>query len=210
VTYAYTQENRLEHPHRYMYTPFEGLTFLEAFLENRQLFLSRYDLKADTGIHSLHDDYLGLNLTSQAQAHVKAFQLDEPVVTIDLLNAVVQAQIDQVEHQETKHWLDRLVQRFEVNKKIFVTYLPGFRKGEGAADVLELYWKLAVALYLQYESCHGLKYLSTALKITDLLCSVPFQQLSVAIPDCRMNILLQAEIRMVKALMREKINGLPT
>lgn len=208
MIYAYTRENRLEHPHRYMYTPFEGFAFLDAFLENRQTQLARYPDGFQPAEQSLRDHCAGLMPASRDRQSLSAFNLDEPVVTQNLLDAILQAQLARDEASETKGWLDRLVQRFEVSKKIFETYLPGFRKGEGAADELRLYWQFGVALYLQYEDGSGLKYLSTALKITDLLCSLPFQQLSAAMTDRETAMLLQAEIRLVKELIGKKINGL--
>lgn len=208
MTYAYTRENRLEHPHRYMYTPFEGPALLDAFLENRQTHLARYHDVSQPPEQSLRDNCSCLMPASRDRQSLSVFSLDESVVTQNLLDAIIQAQIARDEESETKGRLDLLVQRFEVSKKVFVTYLPGFRKGEGAADELRLYWKFVVALYLQYEDGACLKYLSTALKITDLLCSLPFQQLSDAITDREMAMLLQAEIRLVKELIRKKVNGL--
>ena len=208
MTYVYTQENRLEHPHRYIYTPFEGIAFLEAFLENRQTFLSRYVDGEESGADSLRDACVGLGWATGARDSLMKFSLDEPVVTEDLLNTIIRAQIEGRVESETKIWLDRLVQRFEVSKKIFVTYLPGFRKGDGAMDDLRLYWQLGTALYLQYEQGAGLKYFSTALKITDLLCSVPCQQLAEKIDSREMAILLQAEFRLVKELIRKKVHDL--
>jgi hypothetical protein len=71
-----------------------------------------------------------------------------------------------------KAWHDRLVQRFEVTKKLYTSYQPGFRKGTGSSVELDLYALLALFLALYSRRPDNLKSLNTLLKLGDLLCSL--------------------------------------
>ena len=77
------------------------------------------------------------------------------------------------EYNEALVWVDRLLQRFEVNKKLRMEYLPGFRKGLGKDDDIRLYQCFSLILSLSYLQQGGLQYLSTLLKLNDLLLSLP-------------------------------------
>ena len=125
---------------------------------------------------------------------------------MDLLNSIVYAQISNEYHAETDLWLNRLVQRFEVSKKIFTLYPPGFIKGEGTTNNIRVYWQLAMALYLQYDSTSNFQFISTALKTIDLICSLPASIISLEITNREMEMLLCEENRLVKELIQGKIH----
>lgn len=97
------------------------------------------------------------------------WSLQESVATrpllLDLLSVPMAGGADKI-------WLDRLIQRFEVTKKLYTVYLPGFRKGEGAYDDLSVYRCFALALVLAYRQSHNLKQLNALLKVNDLLISL--------------------------------------
>jgi hypothetical protein len=128
---------------------------------------------------------------------------DEPVSTLDLLHALIAVQITNVQEANTKIWLDSLVQRFEVTKKLYESYPPGFRKGEGANTSVRLYWLLALALCLFYVRSNNIKYLSTLLKLCDLLCSLPENDLA-HIPERGLSAVLATEIVSVQLLAEKK------
>ena len=60
-----------------------------------------------------------------------------------------------------------------MTKKLYTEYPPGFRKGNGANDDIGLYKQLAIVLALAYVQNQNLQYLSTLLKVNDLLLSLP-------------------------------------
>ena len=126
------------------------------------------------------------------------------VTTLDLLHSQIAVQLTSAHDANTKIWLDRLVQRFEVTKKIYETYLPGFRKGAGDNALVRLYWLLALALSLFYARSNQIKYLSTLLKVCDLLCSLPENMLHEAIPEHGLSVVLAAEIVGVQLLAEAK------
>ena len=101
----------------------------------------------------------------------------------------------------TKEWLDYLVQRFEVTKKIYKIYLPGFRKGNGETDIIRLYWLFSLSLTLYYAKTKNIKYLSTLLKINDLLCSLGSYFIR-KVPIQGLELVLLIEVDSIKSLAR--------
>lgn len=131
--------------------------------------------------------------------------ITEKIKTLDLLHALIAIQLTDIQGSDTKFWLDRLVQRFEVSKKIYESYLPGFRKGEGAKTSVRLYWLFSLALNLFYVKSNEIKYLNTLLKICDLLCSLPKNMLNGHIPENGLSAVLAAEIIGVELLSGKKL-----
>lgn len=193
MSYPYTALNRLDEPHHYMYTPFGGADFLRAYRQDRAAVLRRIALAA-AGDAAFEAPVLaclkrlgwdGAQLgqaTSQPvppptgsdpAADLARFSVAGPVDTSRLLEALLAAQLSVAGSEQVKAWLDRLVQRFEVTKKLYAAYPPGFRKGEGAHTSVRLYWLLALSLTLAYARTRSLKYLNTLLKVNDLLASLP-------------------------------------
>lgn len=135
---------------------------------------------------------------------LKRMTLTEPVPTLDLLHALIALQLSDDQDDSAKVWLDRLVQRYEVTKKIYEIYPAGFRKGEGANTSVRLYWLFALALSLFYVRSNEIKYLSTLLKLNDLLCSLPEDMLQGYVPECGLAGVLVAEIVSVQVLAEKK------
>jgi hypothetical protein len=131
---------------------------------------------------------------------------NQAVSTLTLLHALIARQLTNNQGAIIKDWLDRLIQRFEVTKKIYEIYPSGFRKGEGANTSVHLYWLFSLALCLFYSSSNEIKYLSTLLKVNDLLCSLPEYSLNDNIPKFGLSVVLAAEIISVQRLTEK--NGI--
>lgn len=242
MNYSYSQHNRLEEPHSYMYTPFEGAAFLGYYLSSRIGFL--HSAASNSGGTHMPDQLLllcGLRRLERdfdaaspscgvrfrelsavgAEANLGSDKADEAILsdlggnltrttiassvtTLDLLCALIGGQLTDAHLPETKLWLDRLVQRFEVTKKLFDVYPPGFRKGQGLNTSVRLYWLLALGLCLFHSSSNQIKYLSTLLKVCDLLCSLPGSVLAGEIPRFGMSAVLAAEMSSVRLLAERK------
>jgi hypothetical protein len=161
---------------------------------------------------SLKDNRIGDELKADLKTLQKikniftTFHLDKIVNTEELLNGLLVCQLTGVQEVKTKEWLDRLVQRFEVSKKLYESYLPGFRKGNGSSKTVYLYWLFSLSLCLFYISTGSIKYLSTQLKISDLLCSLSENHFHEQVSSKGMSLLLLTEIKCVKLLTRN-ING---
>ena len=96
------------------------------------------------------------------------------------------------------------MQRFEVTKKLYEEYLPGFRKGRGHTNLIKLYWMFAVVLSIFYTKTNQIKYLSTIIKICDLITSLPFENLAQEIPEFGLDLVLSSEIIFVENLLKDK------
>ena len=242
MNYPYSQINRLEEPHNYMYTPFQGEALLSAYQSSRMAVahhraaVEYEDIEPDHMLVSyavpaleklfdatsfeggekframleggkakifrqgkVEDD--GLNGLAKG---LERLTTGEPVTTSNLLHALIAAQLINVQDANTKVWLDRLVQRFEVTKKLYESYPPGFRKGEGSSTSVCLYWLFALALCLFYARSNEIKYLNTLLKVCDLLCSLPENLLQGHIPEYGLSAVLATEIVSVQLLAARK------
>ena len=125
----------------------------------------------------------------------------ETSILLDTLFASILLDVNNINN---KIWLDRLVQRFEVTKKLYEEYLPGFRKGRGQNNLIKLYWMFALVLSIYYAETNQIKYLSTLLKVCDLITSLPFKDLTRDIPKFGLDLILSSEIIFVEILLKAK------
>ena len=224
MNYIYSSQNRLKNPHNYMYTKYEGREFISSYFESRKkitdLLTSKKEdnfsyfeimLRAKEIIENylIDHDYLDSNKISitVTNNNIKLFNLndildDEEIDTRTLLFST----LNSVLHQENKisvieFWLDRLIQRFEVTKKIYETYKPGFRKGFGRNDDLSLYFLLSLILSLRILKTRNYKYLNTLLKLNDLICSIKDDK---NFPNYFFSLLIQFELDQISKIIKEK------
>jgi hypothetical protein len=244
MSYLYTQVNRLEEPHKYMYTAFQGQSLLQAFHTSRadtlkQLIAMNFDSVIDDKTHyegrcilsivssfehnsetlldSFSDNVQRISASEQknspdAEFEARADSLEQlsvqaTVSTLELLKTLIAAQLVNRYSELTKLWLDRLVQRFEVTKKLYETYPAGFRKGEGSTHIVKLYWLFSLLLSLYLKDKLEFKYLSTLLKVNDLLCSLPDELHAKSISSEIMTVILINEMLNIKQLTQQK--GIP-
>jgi hypothetical protein len=206
-----------------MYTPFGGGEFLREYfldrintinrLKNLDPILSREDspknqleLLIQVMVSYIHDENGGYQLEYETTWRdlYKDFKLSKEIQTQKLLKALVFRQISGHCGEEEIFWLDRLVQRFEVSKKLYNFYPSDFRKGYGRYQEVEHYLILAVVLCLHYEKVKKIKYLSTQLKLTDLLSSQTIAQFEGGVPLRALYFLICIEIENVRQLMRQQ------
>ena len=67
---------------------------------------------------------------------------------------------------------NRLIQKFEISKKINDLYSNGDLKPIGNNRSIEIYILFGICLIQYYELTNNLKYLNSILKLADILCSV--------------------------------------
>jgi hypothetical protein len=246
MSYPYSQVNRLEQPHSYMYTPFQGRALLQSYESDRMAFIFSRANIVSCGIEPdcrllnfalpLLGQFIGdtllefdkkfrvlfegtsdslLRQCKRDASSVKAisshkFTTTKELKSLDLLHALIAALLIEVHDADTKAWLDRLVQRFEVTKKIYESYPPGFKKGTGANASVRLYWLFALALSLFYVRSNEIKYLSTLLKVNDLLCSLPKNVINGHIPERGLSAVLAAEVVSIQRLAEKQKVGIAT
>ena len=231
--YEYTQVNRLNTPHNYMYTPYRGLEFLDAYIDDRLTYLkniknSKLDSSSNTYISlyakscrllieyskiSVHRDKLeeifNFSVPKAYQSHsindsdvdsLPSFKTSKIILSENLLASLLDTQVNGGDQNLIKFWLDLLVQKFEVTKKIYHHYPINFGKGLGPNDSIEVYWMLILSLSLLFSSTKNIKYLNTMLKISDLLCSLDKNTVFKNIPKNHFGIVLLVELSSVKSL----------
>lgn len=240
MSYLYSQSNRMEEPHSYMYTQFEGEAFLRAYQSSRMGVICRPEAVGHDGVEpdslllnyawSALEKLFGANSDDVTEkflvlvngasaktfgqsrdtqrlvglAKIDGFAVTKSINTLDLLHALIAVQITNAPDSNTKLWLDRLVQRYEVTKKLYEIYPPGFRKGEGVNTSVRLYWLFALALSLFYVRTNAVKYLSTLLKLCDLLCSLPEDVVQGHLPQHGLLLVLATEILSVQLQAEKK------
>jgi len=201
MTYLYTQEDRLKQPHAYMYTAFGGAGFLQSYSEDREqrcmMLLNQASMPPaeDCWVSHAFTTLRNLIGTEQLEALplsrltatyqtvcedeipyqpgcLQIFSVEQYTDTSELLKCLLATLILDWDESDREFWVRRLVQRFEVSKKLFSGYQPGFRKGEGGFTNIRLYGLFALCLAISYERTGHLQYLSTLLKLNDLLLSL--------------------------------------
>lgn len=240
TNYKYTQENRIDNPHNYMYASFHGEEFINAYYQNRLGFIKLFELennqtniKTDLflchrSIKYLEDflkgsgEYKKYKSTFDNLAHyeeklsnyevdcvnnLQSFQINNEIDTETLLTAILYCQLNSKHDQLIIQWLDRLIQRFEVTKKLYESYLSGFRSGKGNYRNLRIYWMLSLLLNLRYVETKNIKYLSTSMKVSDLICSVEHSNIidSYKIPMQGLILILLVEINNIRLLTNFKV-----
>jgi len=132
------------------------------------------------------------------------FSLEQSVETSILFDTLFASILLDLKNINNKIWLDRLVQRFEVTKKLYEEYLSGFRKGRGQNNLIKLYWQFALVLSIYYSETYQIKYLNTLIKVCDLITSLPFKDLTRDIPEFGLDLILSTEIVFVEILLKAK------
>lgn len=222
MTYVYTGENRLDQPHKYMYAPFGGNAFLAAYMADRRSRCDGLPGAAPDGddtarvMSALRDpalSHLGIPVALGATDCLKAsthrrsldsFSVNTMIVTSELLEALIDALLDRRDEATRDFWLRRLTQRFEVSKKLYRHYPPGFRKGDGPNDDVRLYALFSLTLALAWQVQPQLQLLSTLLKLNDLLLSLPPERLTKAFPADGVRLAVATELSAITRLASEQ------
>ena len=201
MTYPYTQKNLLHEPHSYMYSEYKGRILLDDYYQNRMHLLKKLytprpeslsvlDMHVQAKVCEILLQETSNELSEFAQflnpSHgflpkLKPLETQNPIAKDMSINSLLL--LERILHQlvinfdkktlekDLLLWLDQILQRFEVSKKLRTRYLPDFRKIEARHDHVGLYQYLSVILGLTYFKFSRLQYLSTLLKVNDLLLS---------------------------------------
>lgn len=145
MDYDYTDRDLLATRENYFYTKLHGPDYLNAYRAARRDRLA-----------ALPDGPVPARRAGPLPAG------DAPIDTAALLDAL--------EGAPDVGWTDRLVQRFEVTKRLYSTYDASLRKGLGPINDLMLYARLARLLAADTSQ---LDWLNALLKLHDLLLSQP-------------------------------------
>ena len=180
MSYEYSAQNRLELPHKYMYTAYGGKDFLREYFRSRKGALET--IKEKLKLTPVAQGYDFLHYTAGEILNpgfaMPSFQVNLSTViranflTKDLMLALVPKINNEEQLPQAYGLLSIFNKKFEVAKKIFDSYTPEFKKnGEEGKNTLN-YGLLSFNLLLYHGKHHNLKFFNCALKLNDLLCSV--------------------------------------
>jgi hypothetical protein len=151
---------------------------------------------------------------AESTVSFERFSVETEVKTSALLEAMLVASVPEKMvpgktvptdfEQSMPVWLDRVIQRFEVTKRLYESYQPGFRKGCGDYQSPQRYWLFALILSLSLSREQRLKHLNVLLKVCDLLCSMSATELKESAPAGGMQIVLAMELASIGALIKAK------
>ena len=174
-----------------MYTPHEGPDFLRAYIIQRQelrdqLRTNRYKLLSEDSTEAalakeIHDAILGDSTDADISplrertlevlpAQPGTGEFATPSLLLDLwqvflYNSERAAQI-------CPAWVEFLMKKFEVFKRLYVGYTPVLKPSKKDYQRLDNYALLASLLMYLYRQKSNLRYLNATLKMIDLLASV--------------------------------------
>lgn len=170
--YSYTARNLLENPHTYQYSKFEGESFFDTFKNDRLKTLHFLMQRLQKLVNTNFDVY-----SIGSDEYIKNNDLVLKFFLIHIIN------IDDNKLDEHKNKVIQLIKRFEVGKKLYVTYdLKEIKKS--SADFKELLnyplFSLVLQKYYKHtQSQEKLVYLNAILKVNDIISSIKSDLISV-------------------------------
>lgn len=159
----------------YNYSPFGGQEFLSCYLQSRTNFYPpdsfhpKYS-ENDLLITNLLSSINSFSIISSPSPSLSSFDFQSSISLKELLSSLL-IEFVSYNFSLSSFWLNKIVQRFEVSKKLFSFYQPGFKKGYGDIDELSLYVSFGLALSFHSISTNSLQSLSTLLKLNDFMLS---------------------------------------
>tara|TARA_Y100000816_G_C26108356_1_gene590119 strand:- start:3631 stop:4374 length:744 start_codon:yes stop_codon:yes gene_type:complete len=159
------------------------------------------------GFKDYYSDIKNITRSKDFNNSINNLSIKQPVKTSILLEILLESILYDQNNIINKVWLDRLVQRFEVTKKIYEEYQAGFRKGRGKNNIIKLYYQFVLILSIYYSQKKKIKYLSTMIKLCDLITSISYVDLENDIPKFGLDLILFSEKIFVQILLKSK--GIP-
>jgi len=185
MAYEYCLEDRIDTPHAYMYTKYGGRTFLDEYFRVRAECMDRLEeaYGSNPGRSDLKDvDACLAEITRNSESRngngaaswFGEGAADEPTATTEILKEALRmiGRGGKGDLRRVYAFLGTLTAKFEVFKRIFSFYDGSVRKmGDEYKDV-SCYILFALCLGAYCRKAENLKFLNTALKVNDLVCSV--------------------------------------
>lgn len=179
--YTYADGDLLEIPNSYQYTTYTGQSFVANWSASRkQVIDSLPDATREVG-----------SCTSSEKT------------TVLLKSIINDLQTENTQTELLSYWLQRLVKKFEVSKRLYTEYNdtpPHYPSAGSSYKTVELYLLFAECLLLHPDTPHDTRLLNCLLKLCDTLCSVKddFQHQAAA----RLAWVLESEQQLVQQLRK--------
>lgn len=169
--YIYSKGDLIKNPNTYFYADFKGIDFLHAWLQSREQVLSSIDVQEKLS----HDDFFEITDAKNFRTLTHKYNETNLIYTKDLLLSILseleKSSFDMSDN-ELAYWLDLLVKKFEVTKKIHESYGDSFKAVDKSKNRdFYLYILLSGVFCSAYIKTRHLKFLNVLLKVNDSLCS---------------------------------------
>lgn len=188
--YDITNQDLLKFPEKYQRFPFLGTKFLKDYEENRISIINTRKKDSENFLQTFEE--------------IKLPQIENNRKNILTYESLIEIFADILNEKEFKEKLNQFVRKFEITKKIHESYSDDLKKSIGSFNDLKNYLLLSLCNLFAYEKNLNLKYLNTALKINDVICSQNNLFQNKEELNQILVFVLQKELQYVKKLSREK------
>jgi len=190
--YEFTKRDLLNKPESYYYSKFNHIQFLNDYFNDRSKKIQSLKEPEIVGKESdLLKKWINLNFDEKNYPEVECFSSTKFFKKIVLNNDLDQYKI-------TFH---KIIQKFEVTKKIYSDYSIQNTKGIGNFKILKLYILFGICLILFFNQTKKLTYLNSLLKVSDIICSQKIKDLSKM--NFGFKFLIKSELLIIKKLLKE-------
>lgn len=165
-SYTYTQEDLLQSPHKYQYSKFEGEEFFVKYTKDRQAALELFGKRVQN---------FEVEGISQSALKRKKYTDEKNLILKEFLVHLLEADTQTLKENESI--ISLLIKRFEVGKKLYLTYdLKEIRKSSTSYEELVNYPLFSLVLQKYYESTNSdeekLIFFNAMLKVDDIISSI--------------------------------------
>lgn len=201
--YIYTETNRFEKPHNYMYSNVNQKRYISDYSKDRVIRSKKYfDEKCEKIFRKSYGKLFHENINYFLEKNTQKFDyfsMQEKINTSELLKYLAPI-IFEDRLAEVDFFVSKLLQRFEVSKKLFTFYSSDIRNGEGDSNDIEIYARFALCLSLAYQKTGHLQYLSSQLKLLDIILSLKPEIVKHKCPSLLIAILVDIELYSINKL----------
>jgi hypothetical protein len=161
-TYTYSKKNLFEITEKYQNTSFHGLEFLKHYTESRQTLILELRKKSTETVRFkqiLDIIQKKINLFESKKDGNRQTENIFYNICLDINN---EAKIFEI---------NKYIKKFEVTKKIFSTYDMNLKPITEDYKIIRNYLLLSLICLLKYKKSKKIQFLSTILKLNDIICS---------------------------------------
>ncbi len=162
MNYEYSQENRINTPHKYMYTEYHGRPFLDAWKNDRNSFL-----KKDIHLLQIEDVKKVLSRIIEEESSDNS---DKGSTEIKLKSLCIKILYNS-NTKDTYNTLSTYLKKYEVTKKIYASYTDELKPADSSYDNLMPYIWLSICCGLYCFNDPNLKMINCMLKLNDCISS---------------------------------------
>lgn len=129
--------------------------------------------------------------------------VDEIITESRLLSVILE--LNSNSSNETDEFIQKLIKKFEISKKLFISYDLNLKENTNNYKTSRNYILLAIICIKKYEKTDNLKFINTLLKLDDIICSV-FTEINNENDLCMIKYILEKELELISSLKKGALN----